>query len=442
MTLLKKANAAFRNKKYRESIELYEQAIKKQPEIKEIVNFNLRHAQKKVGNNSLQMRKEKISELVPPIQKPIEEIYEGNLEVNKNNLLKGWAVQKGKPSAIFELTVYIDNIEFCKIKNDKHRNDLVRHKKSTGRGGFSFHLPKELFAIELNKLEIKYPNGQLLANLPITEQSSPEMHQNVRSLDQEKVSVIVPIYNAAEDLKVCIERLVKYTSDGTDIILIDDASPDPEIQSILNQAQQYENIRIFKNDQNLGFTRTINRGIELAGENDVVFLNSDARVTPKWLEGLKAALATDPKIATVTPMSDRAGAFSAPNIGNENPLPEGVTEEEYAIAFRRRSVGVYPKVPTGNGFCLYVRRKCIKEIGSLDAEAFPRGYGEENDFCMRALRNGWSHIIDDRTYVFHDRSKSFGDSKTELMKAGRAVVDKRYPEYKLSILLRSATRSM
>jgi GT2 family glycosyltransferase len=433
MSLLKKANAAFRNKKYLESIELYEQAIKKQPQIKGIIDFNLNYAQKKIGINSSQVRKEKVSQPVPSVKKNIIESYEGKLEVNKNNLLRGWAVQTGNPSAIFELTVNVNGIEFCKIKNDKHRNDLVRHKKSTGRGGFSLHLPKELFAIDFNKLEIKYPNGQLLADLPIPEQPSLGMYHSVRSLDQAKVSVIVPVYNASDDLKVCVERLIKYTSDDTDVILIDDASPDPEIQSILKQAQQYENIRIFKNEHNLGFTGTINRGIELAGKNDVVFLNSDARVTPKWLEGLKAALATDPKIATVTPMSDRAGAFSAPNIGNENPLPEGVTEEEYAIAFRRRSVGVYPKVPTGNGFCLYVRRKCINEIGSLDAEAFPRGYGEENDFCMRALRSGWSHIIDDRTYVFHDRSKSFGEAKTELMTAGRAVVDERYPEYKLAI---------
>lgn len=433
MSLLKKANAAFRNKKYLESIELYEQAIKKQPQIKGIIDFNLNYAQKKIGINSSQVRKEKVSQPVPSVKKNIIESYEGKLEVNKNNLLRGWAVQTGNPSAIFELTVNVNGIEFCKIKNDKHRNDLVRHKKSTGRGGFSLHLPKELFAIDFNKLEIKYPNGQLLADLPIPEQPSLGMYHSVRSLDQAKVSVIVPVYNASDDLKVCVERLIKYTSDDTDVILIDDASPDPEIQSILKQAQQYENIRIFKNEHNLGFTGTINRGIELAGKNDVVFLNSDARVTPKWLEGLKAALATDPKIATVTPMSDRAGAFSAPNIGNENPLPEGVTEEEYAIAFRRRSVGVYPKVPTGNGFCLYVRRKCINEIGSLDAEAFPRGYGEENDFCMRALRSGWSHIIDDRTYIFHDRSKSFGEAKTDLMAAGRAVVDERYPEYKLAI---------
>lgn len=79
---------------------------------------------------------------------------------------------------------------------------------------------------------------------------------------------------------------------------------------------------------------------------------------------------------------------------------------------------------------MYVRRAAIDDVGMFDVDAFPRGYGEENDFCMRAERAGWRHVIDDRTYVFHERSKSFKSEKTELMRAGRAVVDQRYPEYK------------
>lgn len=433
MTLLEKANAALKDKRYEEAISLYEKVVKNKPEVANIADFNLRYARNKIEKCSPAVHAEKRNVAALVEEETQKEIYEGNLEVCKDNFLKGWAVQKGKPSAIFDLTIYINDISFCKIKNDKYRNDLIRHKKSTGRGGFSFNLPEELSLIDVKSLELKYPNDELFCKLPIPEKGKSSIFNCVQSIENESVSIIVPIYNAASDLKICIERLINYTSDSVDIILIDDASPDLEIKLILNEAKKYENIRVFENKDNLGFTRTINRGIELAGENDVVFLNSDARVTPKWLEGLKAALASDPKIATVTPMSDRAGAFSAPDIGNENVLPEGVTEENYAIAFRRRSIGLYPKVPTGNGFCLYVRRKCINEIGPLDAKAFPRGYGEENDFCMRALRSGWFNIIDDRTYVFHDRSKSFGEAKTDLMKAGRAVVDERYPEYKFAI---------
>jgi glycosyltransferase involved in cell wall biosynthesis len=78
---------------------------------------------------------------------------------------------------------------------------------------------------------------------------------------------------------------------------------------------------------------------------------------------------------------------------------------------------------------MYVRRACLDDIGLFDAAAFPRGYGEENDFCMRACAAGWRNVIDDATYVFHERSQSFGSEKTTLMAAGRSVIDRRYSDY-------------
>ncbi|WP_254685035.1 glycosyltransferase [Tateyamaria omphalii] len=243
----------------------------------------------------------------------------------------------------------------------------------------------------------------------------------------------MPVYNAVEDTEICIERLLAHTPADARVILINDASPDTDVAPLLERYAHLDRITVLTNDTNMGFTRTVNRGMSEAGTDDVVFLNSDARVTPGWLEGLRAAAASDPLIGTITPLSDRAGAFSAPRIGNANPLPFGVSEEEYAIAVRRHSLRLYPTVPTGNGFCMYVRRACIDQVGPLDEEAFPRGYGEENDFCMRARALGWRSVIDDATYVFHERSKSFGEQKTDLMAAGRKTVDARHPDYSYAI---------
>ncbi|KRB14948.1 hypothetical protein ASD99_12030 [Mesorhizobium sp. Root695] len=147
------------------------------------------------------------------------------------------------------------------------------------------------------------------------------------------------------------------------------------------------------------------------------------------MRNLQFAAYSEDRIATATPFSDNAGAFSAPEIGKRNSIPAWLELDDYARLVTRGSMRHYPKVPTGNGFCMFVRRACIEEVGVLDAKAFPRGYGEENDFCMRAGRRGWRHVIDDATLVHHVRSASFGDEKTKLMKDGRAVIDKRYPEY-------------
>ncbi|WP_396329860.1 glycosyltransferase [Burkholderia anthina] len=243
-------------------------------------------------------------------------------------------------------------------------------------------------------------------------------------------SIIIPVYNAPDEVEECLRSVFLHTEKTCRIIIIDDASPDPRVRKILNQYKSKRNLEIHVNKKNLGFTRTVNRGISLAGRSDVVFLNSDTKVTPGWLRRLRIAAYSSRDIGTVTPFSNNAGAFSAPVAGpEESPVPEWLTLDEYSRAIAHASERVYPEVPTGNGFCLYIRRDCLDEVGELDAVSFPRGYGEENDFCMRAGRLGWRHIIDDSSYVYHVRSASFGESKLELMAAGRRVVDERYPNY-------------
>ncbi|MEI2419548.1 glycosyltransferase, partial [Arthrospira platensis SPKY2] len=364
-----------------------------------------------------------------PISPKVSSDYKFKIESANQNTLKGWIVYNQKPNLVLEIDVFIDAVLFATIKNDRVRNDLQRLGISRGLGGFQLHFPKNLFNCYNHQLTLRVKDGIEFSSIRIISNnhkiSKCNYYQPLFPSNTD-ITIIVPIYNAPDELEVCIYRLLKYTTISSKLLLIDDASTDSRIGEILSQMQHYRNIRLLKNEHNLGFTRTINRGIAESGRDDIVLLNSDARVTPRWLEGLRRAVASDPHIGTVTPMSDRAGAFSAPQIGNENDLPPEVTEIDYAVAFRRRSQGFYPTVPTGNGFCMYIRRSCIDDVGLFDENAFPRGYCEENDFCMRARKLGWKNIMDDRTYIFHDRNKSFGETKTDLIQAGRSIIDERY----------------
>lgn len=369
---------------------------------------------------------------VPTAPAPAD--YVLRLESVKDNQLRGWAVDKLNPSRTFDVDVLIDGYPLRTARNDRPRSDLGRLGLSSGLGGLSVEIPFNLFGPGEIEVGFRTPDGKLVSSRISVDDAAASRHLNFSEILNHEVAVIVPVYNAAEDLKICIERLATYTSSDVDVLFIDDCSPDPEIQKVLKSAaKRHKNMRVLSNAANLGFSGTINRGIVETGAADVILLNSDARVTHRWVEGLRAAVYSDHRIGTATAMSDRAGAFSAPRSGNENVLPAGVDEATFARVFRRSSRGFYPRVPTGNGFCMYVRRDCVEEVGVFDQAAFPKGYGEENDFCMRARRAGWRHVIDDRTYVFHDRSKSFGESKSEHIAAGRAIVDARYPEYRHAI---------
>ena len=360
--------------------------------------------------------------------------YLGRIEGVGGYELTGWTVLSGATDSVYKVEILVDGHPFVTLRNDTPRRDLEKSGLSQGSGGFRTALPQALARSGASEVAARLPDGSLLGPVRLTQQARrtlPQVHRAGRELSP--VSIIVPIYNAADDLERCIDRVFATTSKPARLILIDDASPDPRIAAILAALPASEHITVLRNEKNLGFTGTINRGIEAAGRDDVVLLNSDARVTPRWLDAMWNAAYSDPRIGTVTPLSDRAGAFSAPNAGYLNERAAGITEEDYAVAVRRRASGHYPSVPTGNGFCMYVKRACLDEAGLFDAEAFPRGYGEENDFCMRAGRLGWRHVIDDTTYVFHEHNRSFKSEKTELLAAGAKVINTRYPEYRRAI---------
>lgn len=259
------------------------------------------------------------------------------------------------------------------------------------------------------------------------------------------LTIIVPIYNAFEAVSNCIQSLKRALpeEDSVRMLLIDDGSSDGRIGSLLDEADLTDRFHVIRNPRNLGYTRTINLGIEWAGTDDVVLLNSDTIVTPGWIDGLRAAVSGDRSVGTVTAMSDNAGAFSFPIQGEATPKPDHISHDEFVNYIVAETSGLpVVDVPTGSGFCMYIRRDLFEKIGLFDAELFPRGYGEENDFCMRALAAGFRNVISSSTYVFHVRSASFGPEKETLIKGAVDTVTRKHPEYAAKVKAAFASSQM
>lgn len=106
-----------------------------------------------------------------------------------------------------------------------------------------------------------------------------------------KVSVIVPAYNSEQELKACLDSLVEQTEKDIEIIVIDDGSTDKSIEIEEEYKNNYPNIRVYRNKENLGQSETRNRGIQLAEGDYIAFLDSDDYVNPEMYEELyKAAI--------------------------------------------------------------------------------------------------------------------------------------------------------
>jgi GT2 family glycosyltransferase len=254
----------------------------------------------------------------------------------------------------------------------------------------------------------------------------------VDSVERE-VAIVVPVYDAPALVERCLDSVLEHTTGPARLIVIDDASPNPAIAPLLSRYASLKNVSVLRNEANRGFTATANRGIAEAARADVVLLNADAEVGPNWLTGLRRAAASA-DVATVTAVSDNAGAFSVPELENENASPAPWTFAEAARALWHDAGTAYPELPTGNGFCMYIRRAVVDAVGVLDEGAFPHGYGEENDFCQRASAHGLRHLIAGNVYVRHARSASFGhERRAALGEAGMAVLRQRWPNYEADV---------
>lgn len=253
----------------------------------------------------------------------------------------------------------------------------------------------------------------------------------LRADETRRLTIIVPVYNAPDAVERCLQSVLTRTDlTRHRVLMINDGSSDERVQPLLDRFARNPGFHLMINPQNMGYTRTINRGIRWAAEDDILLLNSDTIVHDGWIEGMRKVAFGTPKAGTVTAMGDNSGAFSFPTSNIVNPKPDDMSYDDWArriISFTEESDPI--DVPTGNGFCMYIRRDLMDHIGLFDEEAFPRGYGEENDFCMRTIKAGWKNFISPHAYVYHQRTASFGAEKEGLMKTAMEIVNQRHPDY-------------
>lgn len=242
------------------------------------------------------------------------------------------------------------------------------------------------------------------------------------------VDIIIPIFNALEDLRICLKSIYKYTDlQHNRLILINDQSTDERIKPFLDE-QKSKNVIVIHNSTNRGFSNNINLGMEQSNKNDVILLNSDTVVTSRWLEKIVACAYSDRSIGTVTPLSNNATLCSVPNFCEINSLPDDLSIDDAAQIVEDCSLRKYPRITVANGFCMLIKREVIDLIGYFDAEAFGKGYGEENDFCNRAEQMGYIHVMCDDTYIYHSGTKSFlTKEKEDYINEHNKILQKRYP---------------
>ncbi|MGQ0600089.1 MAG: glycosyltransferase [Anaerolineales bacterium] len=228
--------------------------------------------------------------------------------------------------------------------------------------------------------------------------------------------IVVCIHDALEDVKGCLESVVRYTRMPYRLILVDDGSGPAAHDYLVRWASEQDAV-LHRNEQARGYTRAANQGLRESMGDYVVLLNSDTLVTPDWLDRLIACAESDPNIGIVGPLSNTASWQSVPELLDtmgdwaDNPLPSSMSPVEFALGIAASSARLYPRLAFLNGFCLLIKRSVIDEVGEFDEATFGQGYGEENDYCLRVRQTGRQLAVADDAYVYHAQSRSYSHER-------------------------------
>jgi GT2 family glycosyltransferase len=318
----------------------------------------------------------------------------------------------------------------------------IKVMQQEGTEGLSLRVKRRL-RFNLGYLKFKSRVKRLESVSFTMESRISEVHGFIKK----PVHIIMPVYNGYECLRDCIRSIFRNTDLAThSLVIIDDKSTDHRVTAYLQKLKEERDgkrIETLFNPDNQGFVKTINRGMKLSPD-DVIILNSDTLVTKNWVDKLQRTAYSKPRIATATPLSNYVTINGIPKPFQYNTIPCGMDVEAFAEFLEMISLRCYPEIPAGVGFCMYIKRDILKELGYFDETKFEKGYAEETDFCMRALKRGFVHVLDDSTYIYHIGGVSFESvNNPEIIKEKNLMIERNletlkslHPEY--SILVEKA----
>jgi len=259
--------------------------------------------------------------------------------------------------------------------------------------------------------------------------------QTSKNLNLENpIDIIIPVYNGFQFLPALFESIIENTRTPYRLIIVDDKSTDLRVVEMLNTIkEELPQTILITHENNQGFVASINEAALYTNDHFVI-LNTDTEVPRDWLSRLTSYLYKFDDIASVTPMTNAGTICSFPAPGQDNELYLGHDVNFIDEVFEQVDTTNIIELPTGVGFCMAINRKVWERIGPFNVEVFGQGYGEENDWCRKAVENGYRNILAPNLFIFHKHGGSFlPEEKKELSQTNLQKVVKLHPDYLFSV---------
>ena len=253
------------------------------------------------------------------------------------------------------------------------------------------------------------------------------------SKPERPITILIPIYKGIEITEACIRSVLRNYGPTDTVLLVADCPPEGGMVDMLLRFRNTDRVVLLQNDTNLGFVESVNRGLDYSKSDDILLLNSDTYMFGGAIDQMRERLHSAEDIATVTAMSNNATIFSYPHPSLPTTYLDDIGWEELASLALEVNAGQTVDVPTGHGFCMLVRREVLDRLNGLNI-IFGRGYGEENELCLRASDLGFRHVAATGVLVEHRESVSFGLDKFDLITKNLKTLSEMYPEYTPTVM--------
>jgi GT2 family glycosyltransferase len=252
-----------------------------------------------------------------------------------------------------------------------------------------------------------------------------------RAVQHPAASIIIPVHNNWDYTFPCLYSILENAGDVPyEVILADDASTDETRKA----GDLVKNIKVLRNEKNLGFLRNCNNAARQARGEYIVFLNNDANVQKGWLESLVKTLEKDKTVGMA---------------GSKLVYPDGKLQEAGAIVWRDGSAWNYgrdrdPSLPEFNylkeadyvsGASIIIRKSLWDDIGGFDERYLP-AYSEDSDLAFELRKRGYKVVYQPASVVVHFEGKSHGTDEKSGIKKFQPVNKEKFIEKWQDVLLR------
>ncbi len=238
--------------------------------------------------------------------------------------------------------------------------------------------------------ETPKPNAPDIIQLP--EHETPE------------VSLIIPLYAHAELTRACLCSIREHTTRVRyEVVLVDDEADDGTRQLL----KEVKGARIVRNEKNLGYLRSMNRGATVARGRWLVLFNNDTEVTRGWLEAMLDCASSAPDVGVVTPkfiypdgsLNEAGGIIWRDGTGVN--YGRGDQPDLFQYEYRRET-------DYGSAAALMVSADLWKDIGGFD-ECYLPMYYEDTDMCFEARERGLRVLYEPAAVVVHIEGATAGN---------------------------------